>query len=198
MSVGLLLAFASYVFASSITPGPNNAMLLASGANFGFWRTLPHIAGVSLGCVIMLLLVGLGLGQLFSTLPLLYVVLRYAGAAYLLWLAWHIACAAPVAAQQRQGRPITFWQAAAFQWVNPKAWVMIVGAVSTYTPREGFSRNVVVLAVLLGLINAPCVGVWAGFGTAIQPLLSRPGRMRAFNVTMALLLVLSLLPLLQN
>ena len=196
MTAGLLLAFAGFAFVSSITPGPNNAMLLASGVNYGFRRTVPHIAGVSLGCVAMLVLVGLGLGEVFAAIPQLYVVLRYAGAAYLLWLAWKIANAGPMTGDKADGRPMTFWQAAAFQWVNPKAWILVVGAVSTYAPRDGFGQNVAVLALLLGLVNAPTICIWAGFGTAVRPLLTHPGRARVFNVTMALLLVLSLLPML--
>lgn len=193
-----MLAFAGFAFVSSITPGPNNAMLLASGVNYGFRRTVPHIAGISLGCVLMLVLVGLGLGQVFAAVPLIYVVLRYAGAAYLLWLAWSIARAGPMTGRQAGGRPMTFWQAAAFQWVNPKAWIMVVGAVTTYAPRDGFGRNVAVLAVLLGLVNLPSICVWAGCGTALRPFLSHPGRARAFNWAMALLLALSLLPVLAH
>lgn len=193
-----MLAFAGFAFVSSITPGPNNAMLLASGVNYGFRRTVPHIAGISLGCMAMLVLVGLGLGQVFAAVPLIYGVLRYAGAAYLLWLAWTIAGAGPMAGRKAGGRPMTFWQAAAFQWVNPKAWVMVVGAVTTYAPRDGFGRNVAVLAVLLGLVNLPSICVWAGCGTALRPFLSHPGRVRAFNRTMALLLALSLLPVLRG
>ena len=124
MTAELLLAFAGFAFVSSVTPGPNNAMLLASGVNYGFRRTVPHIAGISLGCVAMLILVGLGLGRLFAAVPQLYLILRYAGAAYLLWLAWKIATAGPMTDQKAASRPMTFWQAAAFQWVNPKAWIL--------------------------------------------------------------------------
>jgi threonine/homoserine/homoserine lactone efflux protein len=191
-----MLAFAGFAFVSSITPGPNNAMLLASGVNYGFRRTVPHIAGISLGCVAMLILVGLGLGKVFAAVPLIYSVLRYAGAAYLLWLAWSIARAGPMTGRPAGGRPVTFWQAAAFQWVNPKAWIMVVGAVTTYAPRNAFGQNVAVLAVLLGLVNMPSICVWAGCGTALRPFLSHPGRVRVFNGAMALLLVLSLLPVL--
>ncbi len=183
MTPGLLLAFAGFAFVSSITPGPNNAMLLASGVNYGFRRTVPHISGISLGCMIMLLLVGLGLAQVFAAVPMLYIVLRYAGAAYLLWLAWKIATAAAMTDQKTgRDRPLTFWQAAAFQWVNPKAWILVVGAVSAYAPQEDFGRNVVVLAVLFSLVNAPTICVWAGFGTALRPLLAKPRRAWMFNV----------------
>lgn len=198
MTPELLLAFGGFAFVSSITPGPNNTMLLASGVNYGFRRTVPHIAGISLGCVVMLLLVGLGLGQIFTAIPQLHDVLRYAGAAYLLWLAWKIATSGPMADHKAAGRPLTFLQAAAFQWVNPKAWILVVGAASTYAPRENFGRNVIVLAILLGLVNAPSICVWAGFGSAMRPFLSHPGRVRVFNIIMALLLVASLLPMLER
>lgn len=198
MTPELMLAFASFAFVGSITPGPNNAMLLASGLNHGFRRTVPHIAGISLGCVAMLVLVGLGLGAVFDAVPVLYTALRYAGAAYLLWLAWNIARSGPMADRQTSGRPMTFWQAAAFQWVNPKAWILVVGAVSTYAPRDGFELNVAVLAVLLGLVNAPSICVWAGFGTMLRPLLADPRRARMFNMAMAALLVLSLLSILKG
>ncbi len=197
MTGALLLAFVGFAFASSITPGPNNAMLLASGVNHGFRRTVPHIAGISLGCVVMMVLVGLGLGQVFAAAPVLHDVLRAVGGAYLLWLAWKIATSGTLAARPG-GRPFTFWQAAAFQWVNPKAWIMVVGAATAYAPRQDFGRNVVVLAVVLGLVTVPSICVWAGFGTALRPLLSHPARARAFNVAMALLLVLSLLPMLDD
>jgi threonine/homoserine/homoserine lactone efflux protein len=198
MTAELMLAFASFAFVGSITPGPNNAMLLASGLNYGFRRTVPHIAGISLGCVAMLVLVGLGLGAVFEAVPVLYTALRYVGAAYLLWLAWNIARSGPMADRQASGRPMTFWQAAAFQWVNPKAWILVVGAVSTYAPRDGFELNVAVLAVLFGMVNAPSICVWAGFGTMLRPLLADPRRVRMFNVAMAALLVLSLLPILKG
>ena len=193
-----MLAFAGFAFATSITPGPNNTMLLASGVNFGFRRTLPHIAGVNFGCVLMVVLVGFGLGGLFAAYPLLYAVLRWVGAAYLLVLAWHIANAGPIPGGAAGRRPMRFLHAAAFQWVNPKAWVMVLGAVTTYAPREDFFRNVLVIAAAFAAINLPSVAIWAGFGVALRRVLDRPVRVRAFNVAMALLLVFSLYPLLEN
>lgn len=199
MSAALLAAFAGFAFVSSITPGPNNTMLLASGANFGFRRTVPHIAGICLGVMAMLVLVGLGLGQVFAAVPRLYDVLRYVGAAYLLWLAWKIATSGGIDEPGAAGgRPLTVWQAAAFQWVNPKAWILVVGAASTYAPRDGFVWNVLILALLLGLVNLPSICVWAGFGMALRPFLSDRRRARVFNGVMAGLLVLSLLPMLEG
>lgn len=198
MTWTLLLAFLGFAFATSITPGPNNTMLLASGANFGFMRTLPHIAGVSFGCVLMVLLIGFGIGQLLAASPLLYTLLRYAGAGYLLVLAWKLAQSQAIRPGAGRGRPMRFIEAALFQWVNPKAWVMVVGAVTTYAPRDGFVHNVVVIAFVLALVNIPCISVWAGCGMALRRVLDRPSRIRAFNMTMAMLLVLSLYPILMD
>jgi threonine/homoserine/homoserine lactone efflux protein len=196
MTVALALGFAGFALVSSITPGPNNTMLLASGVNYGFRRSLPHVAGITLGCVVMLLLVAVGLGAVFTVFPIIAVVLRYVGAAYLVWLAWKIARARPADERLAGRRPLTIVQAAAFQWVNPKAWIIVIGAVSTYAPAEELLRNVALLAVLFGLVNAPSASVWAGCGTALRPLLSDPRRLRIFNVAMALLLVASLWPIL--
>lgn len=196
-SVDLLAAFILFAFVSSITPGPNNTMLLASGVNFGVRRTIPHAMGVSIGFMAMVLAVGLGLGEVFKAWPPLYTVLRYAGAAYLLYLAWKIANAGPVGAAANNGRkPIGFWAAAAFQWVNPKAWVMAVGAITTYTPAQGYVTNVVVIAALFALVNLPSVGIWVMFGSALRSVLQNPRWLMLFNVLMALLLVISLYPLL--
>ncbi|AZE47605.1 MULTISPECIES: LysE family translocator [Pseudomonas] len=198
LSIDLLLAFALFAFVTSVTPGPNNAMLLASGVNFGFRRTVPHILGISSGFLVLVLAVGLGLGAVFEAYPVLYKVLRYVGAAYLLYLAWNIARSGPVSQDvDGKGRPLGFWGAAAFQWVNPKAWVMALGAISTYTPLQGYFFNVVVIASLFALINAPSVGVWAGFGSVLRNVLRDPRWLRLFNYGMALLLVISLFPLLQ-
>lgn len=140
LSPDLLLAFALFALVTSITPGPNNTMLLASGVNFGFNRSIPHILGISCGFFVLVLAVGLGLGAVFEAYPVLYSVLRYVGAAYLLYLAWKIARSGPMSeTEQGQGKPISYWGAAAFQWVNPKAWVMAVGAISTYTPCRAIS-----------------------------------------------------------
>lgn len=199
LSIDLLLAFALFAFVTSVTPGPNNAMLLASGVNFGFKRTIPHIIGISSGFLVLVLAVGFGLGAVFKAYPVLYTILRYAGAAYLLYLAWNIARSGPASEDTvGKGHPLGFWGAAAFQWVNPKAWVMAIGAISTYTPLQGYFVNVVIIASLFALINAPSVGVWAGFGSVLRNVLRNPRWLRIFNVGMAALLVISLYPLLQH
>ena len=196
MTAGLLLAFAVFVFVTSVTPGPNNMMLLASGVNHGFVRTLPHIAGITLGCAFMTLLVGFGLGGLLTASPRLYAAMHYAAAAYLLVLAWRIARSGPASPGGVKRPPMTALAAAGFQWVNPKAWVIVTGAVATYAPRDGFLRNVCVIAVMMMVIMAPSNAVWAGCGVAVRRWLGTPSRARAFNVGMALLLVLSLAPML--
>lgn len=199
MTSELLLALTVFVFVATITPGPNNVMVLASGANFGFVRSVPHMLGIACGIVVMVAAVGVGLGGLFRAYPVLYDILRWVGAAYLLYLAWRIARAgSPEVSGRRSDGPLGFFGAAAFQWVNPKAWVMVLGAVTAYAPREDYFFNVMILAAIFGAICIPCVAVWTAFGTALGRFLGSPLRVRIFNVTMAVLLVLSLYPILSE
>ena len=195
MTVEHLIALALFAFVSSITPGPNNLMLMASGANFGFRRTIPHMLGVALGFVFMFLLLGAGLVRAFDTYPGLYTGLKVLSIVYLLYLAWKIAHSAPVHGTTAAGDPLTFLQAAAFQWVNPKAWAMALNAISAYTPNQSMAA-VVLAASLFGAINLPSVGSWTILGKQMTRVLTNPGRMVAFNRTMAALLVLSLYPVL--
>ncbi|CAM3383032.1 lysine transporter LysE [Pseudomonas floridensis] len=195
-SLDLLLAFSLFAFVTSVTPGPNNMMLLASGVNFGFGRTLPHMMGISIGFFVLVLAVGFGLGSVFKAWPLLYTLLRYLGAAYLLYLAWKIATSGPASdSTERRGEPLSFMSAALFQWVNPKAWIMAIGAISTYTPMQGYFTNVVIISAVFALINLPSVGIWAGFGSLLRNVLRDPLGLRIFNGVMAALLVASLYPL---
>ena len=197
LSLDLLLGFALFALVTSITPGPNNTMLLASGVNFGFNRTIPHMLGITCGFFVLVVAVGFGLGAVFQTYPLLYSVLRYVGAAYLLYLAWKIAHSGPVSENEKgESKPISYLGAAAFQWVNPKAWIMAIGAISTYTPMQGYFTNVIVIAAVFALINLPSVSVWAGCGTLLRNVLKDRRWLRLFNWGMALLLVASLYPLL--
>jgi len=195
MTADLLLALVAFAFVTSITPGPNNIMLMTSGANFGFRRTLPHMAGVALGFVVMAAAVGLGLAGLFQAWPASYTILKAVSVGYLLWLAWKFAHAAPPEGRAEAGRPMTFLQAAAFQWVNPKAWAMALTAVTAYAPGQG-TAAVLTVAAVFGVVNLPSVGTWALAGQGMRRFLSTPARLRAFNWTMAALLVLSLWPVL--
>ncbi|MDQ0122819.1 threonine/homoserine/homoserine lactone efflux protein [Pseudomonas lini] len=197
LSLDLLLGFALFALVTSITPGPNNTMLLASGVNFGFNRTIPHMLGITCGFFVLVVAVGFGLGAVFQTYPLLYTVLRYIGAAYLLYLAWKIAHSGPVSdAGRGEAKPISYLGAAAFQWVNPKAWIMAIGAISTYTPLQGYFTNVIVIAAVFALINLPSVSVWAACGTLLRNVLKDRRWLRLFNWGMAALLVASLYPIL--
>ena len=194
----LLLALILYAFVSSITPGPNNLMLLASGVNFGFRRTIPHMLGIGGGFTLMVALIGLGLAGLFTLWPPLRWVLSVASVAYLLWLAWKIAHAAPPRAEAAaEGKPLTLTQAAAFQWVNPKAWSMALTACTLYAPAAD-GPSVAAVALVFGAVNLPCVSSWAALGTLLRGWLRDPFRLRLFNGTMALLLVATLWPVLRG
>lgn len=193
-------ALLMFVVVTLFTPGPNNTMLMTSGLNFGFRRGLPHLWGVALGFAVMVLAVGVGLGAVFQAYPAAYTVLKYAGALYLLYLAWHIATAGPPDEDQGQehGRPITFLQGAAFQWLNPKAWVMAVGGISTYAAVAAFPSNILLIAFLFGTLGILSSATWLGFGTGLKRLLKSPRAVRAVNIAMALLLVASLWPILAD
>ncbi len=197
MPLDTLLALLVFALTTSITPGPNNMMLFASGVNFGFRRTIPHMLGIGAGFFALLIGVGFGLGALLKTVPLLYTVLKFAGGAYLVWIAWKIATSRALAEGQAGAKPMTFLGAAAFQWVNPKAWVMAVTAIATYTDTRQYFSTVLVVGVIFVLVNVPSVSTWAGFGSALRDWLSDPVRLKWFNITMAVLLVLSLWPMLR-
>lgn len=195
MTFELLPALAAFAFVSSITPGPNNLMLMASGANFGFGRTLPHMLGVAIGFSLMVALVGLGLAQIFVAYPIAETILTVLSLLYLLHLAYKIATAAPAEQGARAGTPMTFAQAAAFQWVNPKGWSMALTAVTLYTADAGVAA-VLLTAAVFGAVNLPCVSLWVIMGQQVARFLRSPRRLRAFNWGMAGLLILSLYPVL--
>lgn len=186
-----LSAFLAFAFVSSITPGPNNLMLMASGASFGVRRTLPHLLGIGAGFLIMLLLVGAGLIGLFDLWPASHRILRVLSIAYLLWLAVKIARAGDPGSRETSAEPISFAQAALFQWVNPKAWTMALTAVTVYAPERDLAA-VVSIALAFSLVNLPSCGLWVVLGEGVGRWLGTPARRRAFNWTMAALLVASL------
>ena len=195
MNIDLLAALAVFAFATSITPGPNNLMLMASGANFGFRRTIPHMLGIGIGFTVMLVMVGAGLIQLFDRWPVSYDVLKVVSVLYLLWLAWKTATAAGLRERDGSGRPLSFLQAASFQWVNPKAWAMALTAMTAYAPQQSWGA-ILIVALVFGLINFPCVSVWTVLGQQMARFLTNQGRRMGFNITMALLLITSLVPVL--
>ena len=193
MTFEIITALAGFCFVSSITPGPNNLMLMASGANFGFLRTLPHMLGVGIGFVVMVFCVGIGLAQIFNLYPVSYTVLKVMSVGYLLYLAWKIANATPARATDDAGKPMTFLQAAAFQWVNPKAWTMAVTAVTVYAPDTSLF-SIIAVSGIFGAVNLPSIAAWCLMGQQMARVLTNPKRLRAFNWCMAALLVASLYP----
>ncbi|MGF6256682.1 LysE family translocator [Ensifer sp. LBL] len=197
MQADTLLALFLFAFTTSITPGPNNMMLFASGVNFGFVRTIPHMLGIGAGFFLLLIAVGFGLGALLHSVPAVYTALKFAGGAYLVWIAWKIGTSRSLSEGKASAQPMTFIGAAAFQWVNPKAWVMAVSAMATYTSSDSYLFSVLVVGLVFALVNVPSVSTWAGFGSALRQWLSEPSRLKWFNITMAVLLVISLWPMLK-
>jgi threonine/homoserine/homoserine lactone efflux protein len=195
MSQSLLLAFVVFATVMFFTPGPNNVMLLSSGLTYGFRRTLPHIAGITIGFAFMVGAVGVGLGTVFIAYPVLQTILKYLGVAYLIYLAAVIAMSEPVAPDQENRRgPMTFWGAAMFQWINAKGWVMVIGTITAYAAIASFPWNIAIQVALSLILGAASCTAWALFGTALRPILTAPKAVRAFNIVMAVLLLASLYP----
>lgn len=193
----LLLAVLFFAFSTTITPGPNNVMIMSSGVNYGIRASVPHWLGICLGFPLMVLLVGLGFGVVFERYPHLHQLIKVLGVAYLLWLAWRIASAEPKAIEQGKSKPFSFIQAALFQWVNGKAWVMASGAISAFTTVGGvYWLEVSIISAAFLLVAFPCVGVWLVFGAVLRKVLTKALFQRLFNITMAIILVLSVVPVL--
>lgn len=197
MSPEIFAALLVFAFVTSITPGPNNLMLLASGVNFGFRRTVPHMLGIGAGFLLLLLAVGFGLGAVVARFPALHTGLKVIGGLYLLYLAWRIAMSRAIGEARGTGRPLSFLEAAAFQWVNPKAWVMALAAMAAYTDPDRYTTSVLLVGFAFAVVNLPSVSAWAGFGAALRSWLADPARLKWFNLVMAMLLVLSLWPMLR-
>jgi len=193
MTLELLLGLILFAFVSSITPGPNNIMLMSSGANYGFQKSLPHMFGVGIGFAIMVFLVGIGIVTLFDLIPASYEVLKVLSALYLLYLAYKIAKSSAPDHQASRSKPMTFVQASLFQWVNPKAWTMALTAISVYAPTRSFA-SVLLVAVIFAFVNIPSVSTWVVMGQSLNKILHKPRMLRAFNYTMAFFLVISLYP----
>ncbi len=192
MQLEILTALAGFAFVGSVTPGPNNLMLMASGANFGIWRTMPHFLGIGFGFVLMVILVGIGLVRAFELYPISYDILRWFSIAYLSYLAWKISTSRSASAQQ-PARPMTWLQAALFQWVNPKAWAMALTAVTVYAPSQSLAA-VALIALICGSINMPSIFIWVVMGSKLQRFLAQGARLRVFNYAMAALLMATLYP----
>jgi threonine/homoserine/homoserine lactone efflux protein len=189
------MAFVIFATVMFFTPGPNNIMLLSSGLTYGFRRTLPHVAGIVIGFAFMVGAVGLGLGTIFITYPVLQTILKYAGVAYLVYLAAVIAMSGPVTPDQDNRRgPMTFWGAAMFQWINVKGWVMVIGTITAYAGIASFPWNITIQVMLSLLLGAMSCSAWALFGSALRPILTSRKAVRAFNIVMAVLLLASLFP----
>lgn len=195
MSPQILFAFIVFATVMFFTPGPNNTMVLSSGLAYGFRRTLPHIAGITLGVAFMVSAVGLGLGTIFLAYPVLQTVLKYAGAGYLIYVAIAVATSGPPEPGQTGHRgPMTFWGAAIFQWVNVKGWVMVIGTITAYAAIARFPLNIAIQTALCLLLGVTSTSLWTLFGSALRPVLRSELAVRAFNITMAMLLLASLYP----
>jgi threonine/homoserine/homoserine lactone efflux protein len=195
LSQRLLLAFVAFIFVMFFTPGPNNIMLMSSGLTYGFRRTLPHMAGVTIGFAFMIATVGIGLGTLFTAYPSLETVLKYAGAAYLVYLAFIIAMSGPAAEQRDALRgPMGFWGAAMFQWINGKGWVIVIGTITAYAAIAHFPWNILIQTAISLAVGTASSAAWALFGSALRPARSSVRAVRAFNIVMAVLLLASLYP----
>ena len=195
MSHSLLIAFVIFATVMFFTPGPNNIMLLSSGLTYGFRPTIPHILGITFGFAFMVGAVGLGLGTIFIAYPALQTILRYAGVAYLVYLAATIAMSGPVSpGQDNQSGPMTFWGAAMFQWINAKGWVMVIGTITAYAAIAAYPWNIAIQVAVGLILGALSCTAWALFGSALRPILTSRRAVRAFNIVMAVLLLASLYP----
>ncbi|MGL5813715.1 MAG: LysE family translocator [Aeromonas sp.] len=194
-----LYAVVLFAISSSVTPGPNNLMVMSSGVNFGVRRSLPLLAGICVGFTLMLLLVGLGFGQLFTLFPSLHLVIKCVGTLYLLYLAWLIARSADELAGKGQARPLGFLKGALFQWVNAKAWVVATGAIAAFTSAgAGFYEQNLTLALTFFIISFPSVGIWLLFGSVLKRWLAGERARRRFNQAMGALLALSVAPVVRE
>ncbi|MEM1039005.1 MAG: LysE family translocator [Pseudomonadota bacterium] len=198
MSLSTFAALLLFSFVSSVTPGPNNLMLFASGVNFGLRRTVPHMFGIAIGFGVLLGCVGAGLGAVFALYPPVFTAIKFVGAAYMIWLAWRIFNSGPAQVAEGTARPMTFMEAALFQWVNPKAWMMATYAMAVYTSEGSYAVSVAIVVFAFVVVNFPSVSIWAIFGMSMRRLLQKPVILRVFNTVMALSLLLSLWPMLSD
>jgi threonine/homoserine/homoserine lactone efflux protein len=196
MPLELFLALVVFACVMAFTPGPNNVLLAASGVNFGFMRSMPHMLGVTIGFDVLLIAGAIGVGLLFTAVPQLQLVLKIAGAIYMLYLAWKVATAHHSGSEgAAPARPFTFMQAAAFQWINPKAVIAVVGGVALYVRPGHEWIDFPLMLVVMTVATLGAVALWTGFGVGLRQFLRDPARARTFNISMALLLVASIVPM---
>ena len=195
----LILPILLFAISAAITPGPNNIMLMASGLNFGVQKSIPHLLGVAIGFPIMIILIGLGFEIVFVEFPLLHEIIKIAGIIYLIYLAWRVATSSRQSIEGARAIPLRFWQAVLFQWVNPKAWIMATGAIAAYTSLYAdFFTQVLIIALTFMVVAFPCAGSWLVFGSSLKRFLQKPAYQHAFNITMALLLIASIMPVISE
>ena len=184
-----------FAIIAAFTPGPNNIMIMTSGLNFGPKASMPHFIGICLGFPSMFLAIGFGLGFIFERFTLVHSFIQVLGVLYLLYLSWLIAISGKASAQDGQAKPLTFTQAALFQWINPKAWVTGTSAIAAFTVMEAnLTAQILIIGLVLFLVAIPSAAVWMLFGASLQRVLSNPVQLRVFNVSMALLLAGSVMP----
>lgn len=195
----LYLAILLFAASTTITPGPNNIMIMSSGLNYGVKSSIPHLLGICFGFPVMVIMVGLGFSIVFEMYPVFHQIIKVVGVVYLLYLAWLVASSSPTSLEGSKSKPLGFMQAALFQWVNPKAWVMATGAVSAYTSiSTDIFAQVLFIALAFFIVAFPCVSIWLVFGASLKKYLKSARHQKAFNLSMALLLVASVLPVIHE
>ncbi|MDH6531920.1 threonine/homoserine/homoserine lactone efflux protein [Aurantimicrobium minutum] len=196
METSLLLSAALFGFVTSLTPGPNNTYLLASGMNHGFRRSIPYMIGVLAGLALVFFSVIVGLGWVFTTLPVLYQILKWVGFAYICWMAWGIATSGTATGETKSTNYVGLWKALGFQFVNPKAWIVAASFTATYVPAGGSFVGAFLFTLVLVVATSPGLVLWTGLGQLLSTWLTSPTKRRVFNYTVAVVLVLSMVPVL--
>ncbi len=191
----LLIPIIIFCFATSISPGPNNIMLMTSGVNYGIVKSIPHLLGINIGFPAMVAAIGFGLGSIFIAFPSLYLIIKTLGISYLLYLAWKIARSSMPGTYVVSNQPITFMQAVLFQWVNPKAWVMAIGAIASFTTSEKMVSQILMIVAGYAIVGGMCIATWLCAGAAMKRFLQNEKLLKIFNLMMATLLVMSVIPM---
>ena len=195
MTWSLLVSVAVFSFVTSVTPGPNNTFLLSSGANFGLRKSVPYLNGIMAGLTGMMIALGAGLGVVFTTMPIVYQVLKWVGFAYIVWLAFLIVRSTSKS-ETAEAEYIGFWKATTFQFVNPKAWVVVASFMATMVPVDSGIGATAFICLVFLVFTYPGALLWAVAGQVLKEWLSKPSRRRVFNIAAAILLVLSMVPVL--